>query len=290
MSQPLEPQAPSSPSGKKGMTRDAPTKTTTLSKVALGFGIATFVFSVIPGAIIVGWVLAPVAFVLGIIAVAQKGKKTFGIITLVLAVVGVVASFVVLAASVGSALNEVTEVTVEEPAGDEDAQPGEDGKSEDEPGAGGETEDAEDAGGSADADGSRDNPVQVGSQIKGSEWTVVVNSVTPDATSEVMEANQFNDEPESGMQYMVVDLSATYTGEDSSTDSLVSVAFVADSGEVYSQSDTFAVAPDPQFGMNELYQDATSTGNVVLQVPAGAEGLLRVSPGLFADEVFVALP
>ncbi len=45
-------------------------------------------FACISGALIIGWILLPVAFILGIVALTRKGKKTFGILTIVLSIVG----------------------------------------------------------------------------------------------------------------------------------------------------------------------------------------------------------
>lgn len=51
--------------------------------------------------------------------------------------------------------------------------------------------------------------------------------------------------------------------------------------------DKLVVAPDPTLGMDEMYNGASVTGNVVLQIPAAADRLIRVRPGVIADEVFV---
>ena len=59
-------------------------------------------------------------------------------------------------------------------------------------------------------------------------------------------------------------------------------------GEVISTWDSFAVAPEPSFGGGELYAGGTSTGNLAFLIPSSADGILRVTPGMFADDVFVA--
>ena len=40
---------------------------------------------------------------------------------------------------------------------------------------------------------------------------------------------------------------------------------------------------------SELYTGASATGNVVLHVPQGDDGLLRINAGMLADDVFVAI-
>ena len=264
--------------------KDAKDKNSTLGKVAMIIGIVGFIFAVIPGALIVGWILLPISFILGIVAMFKPGKKTFGVIAIVLAVVGTIASVIVFTASLGSAIDEALspdEVVVEVDE-DEDATEAEDeaaDKSE-------ESGEAEEAG----TLGTRENPIPVGTSFASKDWEVVVNSIEPDATAEVVAANMFNDEPDAGNAYMLINLSATYLGEGSSIDSMVSVAFVDADGAVYKSSDSMTVAPDPAFGANELYTDASSTGNIAIEVPSGAEGLVRVEPGFLVDEVFVSIP
>ncbi len=66
----------------------------------------------------------------------------------------------------------------------------------------------------AAAVGTRENPAAIGSTVKGNEWTVVINSVTLNATDAVLAANQFNDAPDAGTEYILVNYTATYTGSD----------------------------------------------------------------------------
>lgn len=269
--EPSEPAAAKEPRNKVGL-------------VALIFGAVGFLFGAIPGALIVGWILLPIAFILGIVSLFQPGKKTTGIIAIVLSVVGTVASILVLVVGVGSAMEDSFgggEVTVQT----EESSEGEAAETDS------EAADAHEEKASSDSQvGSRDNPAPLGATITGENWEVVVNEVIPDATEEVMAANPYNDEPDAGHQYLMVNLTATYTGEDASSDFEVGVAFVSADGRVFHTYDALVVAPDPTFGSTELYSGASSTGNDVISVPSGAEGLLRISPGMFADEVFVAFP
>ncbi|MFF1635834.1 hypothetical protein [Leifsonia sp. NPDC058248] len=50
----------------------------------------------------------------------------------------------------------------------------------------------------------------------------------------------------------------------------------------------FVVAPDPALGADELYKGASATGNLVLAIPADGKGLIRVTPGILAKDVFIA--
>ncbi len=158
-----------------------------------------------------------------------------------------------------------------------------------------ETEDAEEAdepeqqaGGTA---GTREDPLPLGTPIEGEDWVVTVNEVTPDATDAVMAANQFNDAPAEGTQYLLADVTVEYTGDESEMIMLgTGFAFVTATGETIDAGDAFAVGPEELDTAQELYNGGTAQGNVVLQVPEGADGLLRVTTGMFGGEkTFVAL-
>ena len=144
------------------------------------------------------------------------------------------------------------------------------------------------AGGTA---GTREDPLPLGTPIEGGDWVVTVNEVTPDATDAVMAANQFNDAPAEGTQYLLADVTVEYTGDESEMIMLgTGFAFVTATGETIDTGDAFVVGPDELDTAQELYNGGTAQGNVVLQVPEGADGLLRVTTGMFGGEkTFVAL-
>lgn len=144
------------------------------------------------------------------------------------------------------------------------------------------------AGGTA---GTREDPLPLGTPIEGGDWVVTVNEVTPDATDAVMAGNQFNDAPAEGTQYLLADVTVEYTGDESEMIMLgTGFAFVTATGETIDTGDAFVVGPDELDTAQELYNGGTAQGNVVLQVPEGADGLLRVTTGMFGGEkTFVAL-
>lgn len=291
------PPAPVPPGTPPAPESGAPRPKRTLGIIALITAIVGFLFAVIPGAMIVGWILLPVAFVLAIVAIFQPPSRTFGIWALVVSVLGGVIGAIVFVAVVAGAVDEAfgeDEVTIESSApeasdaaegtvsqdeGTQEKSTSEEAEATDETAAEEESEDI----------GTRDNPAPIGSVITGEEWEVVVNSVQLEATNAVMAANTFNDPPADGEAYLIVTVTTTYLGEDSSYDSMVDVDYVTADGTVITSTDNFAVAPEPEFGMTELFAGASSTGNIVLAAPIGDDGLLRVTPGLFADDVFVAL-
>ncbi|MDI2098433.1 DUF2510 domain-containing protein [Ruicaihuangia caeni] len=253
----------------------SPAKPSVLGWIAFAAAIAGFVFACVPGALIVGWILLPVAFVLSIVAFFIKGKKWPVISALIISVVGTIVGFVVFFSLAASAFEDAFNEAPRVGSSPEVAAP-----------AAGDAE--EDAGEPAGDIGTRANPAPLGTTITTDEWEVVVNSVTLNADEAVLAANMFNEPAPDGLMYIIVNATTTYLGEDSSSDFLVSYAFVSDSGTVYTNSETLAVAPDPIVG-TELYTGASATANTVLAIPVDAAGALRVSPGFFADEAFVAI-
>ncbi len=138
----------------------------------------------------------------------------------------------------------------------------------------------------------RENPFPIGSQITDGDWTVAVNSVSLDASEAVAAANEFNDPAPDGSVYLMVNLTATYNGDDpQGGHPFVTVEYVTAGGNTINSYDTFVVAPDEFQNLDTLYNGASLSGNVVLTVPAdGADqGVLAISPDMLSDKVFVAV-
>lgn len=266
--QPPPPMPPSAPSG-------APKKTNVLALIAMIVAVVGFTFACIPGALIVGWVLLPIAFVLSIVSLFLKGdRKWMGIVGLIVSVigtiVGVVVFFAVVATSFENAFDESFgsgDTTVTQPVDEA-----------------GEESDADEP--TAAAQGTRDNPYPLASQISSDDWTVVVNSYTADGNAAVAEGNMFNDEAPAGSHYEIVNYTVTYTGDDKGLSAEVGVDLVTSAGNVIDTFDSMAVLADA-FGIDELYNGASATGSQAYLVPDGESVLIRVRPGMFADEVFV---
>ncbi|MFD3446376.1 hypothetical protein ACFDTO_17415 [Microbacteriaceae bacterium 4G12] len=255
--------------------------------IALIAAVVGFIFACIPGALIVGWVLLPIAFVLGLVSLFLKDKsKWMGITALILSIVGTIVGFTVFFAVVADSFEDEfgsgdTNVTVEE---SEDAAAG-DAAAEEETAAAEET---------ASEQGTRENPVAIGSTIENDEWRIVVNSVALAATDAVLGANEFNEPPAEGSEYIVVNYSATYLGDDSegALPAFVGLEYVTAEGTTVDGTESLAVAPDPVFdSVGTLYTDGTATGNKVFEVTSASagEGVLAIRPGMFADKVFVAV-
>lgn len=258
----------------------------TVALVALVLAIVGAVFAVIPGALVVGWILLPIAFILAIVSLFQKGRKGAGVAALIVSVVGTVIGVIVfvasLASAVGSAVEESTSTSVESPAAPAEepaAAPAEEPAAE------------EPAAETAPAQGTRENPAPLGSAVSGDDWTVAVNSVTFDATDAVLAENMVNQEPAEGEEYILVGVTATYTGEEEGMAAEVQIEYVTPDGVSIAGYDTIAVAPEALDTLATLYSGAQVTGNVVLAVPSATatSGVIAVTPGILADTVFVAV-
>ena len=274
MSAPLHvtPNAPAAPKQKNH----------TLGIVALVTAVAGFVFACIPGALIVGWILLPIAFVLSIVALCMKGKKLFGILAMVLSVVGTIVGFIVFFTVVAGAVDEAfggSEVsTVDSAIENEDiAIEEEAAEPVDEP--------------AGPVEGSRENPFPLGTIVSNEEWEVSVNSVELGATEAVLAENVLNATPDEGDEYILVNVSAAYVGGGTGTPAVdLGFDYVTVDGVKVGTLETFAVAPDAFDSLTELYPGGTITGNQVFAVPSATagEGTVAVRIGMFGDEVFFA--
>lgn len=259
-----------------------------LGLIALITAILGTIFACMPGALIVGWVLLPIAFILALVSLFLRGRKRgTGIAALIVSVVGtvigVVVFFTVVADSFDEAFSDDTTVSAPEASADDAEEAG----SED---AGSEEAGSEE--GSDGEQGTRANPYAPGAEISSSDWAVTVNSVDLDATDAVLAENELNEAPEEGHTYILVDITVQYTGDDpEGSMPMTSVAYVSPEGNTFDRTDKSAVAPNSFDSTSTLYEGASTTGNIALQVPADSleDGTLKVSPGMLADDVFVAV-
>lgn len=255
-----------------------PKHTNVVGLIALITAVLGFIFACIPGALIIGWVLLPIAFILAIVSLFIRDKaKWMGITALIVSIVGTIVGFVVFFAVVGSSFENSfgsgdTKVTAPSGEAGSDA-----GAAENKPEAG---------------SGTRENPSPLGSVIESDDWRVVVNSVNLAATDAVLAANQFNDPPAEGSEYILVNYSVTYIGDDPNgqTPGFVSVEYVTADGRTINSFDKSVVEPEA-ITSSTLYKDGTATGNTAFEVPSATagQGVLAIRPGMLGDKVFVAV-
>ncbi|MEP6482527.1 MAG: hypothetical protein ABJA94_11025 [Rhodoglobus sp.] len=234
--------------------------------ISLIVSIVGFVFACIPGALILGWILLPIAFILAIVSLFMRGVgKGFGVAGLIISVVGTIVGFIVFFAVAASSFSDAfgggTTVV----------------------GSSGSSTSASDS--STSKVGTRDNPAAVGSTITGKDWTAVVNSYNTDGNAIVL-ANSFNEAPAAGNHYELVNYTVTYTGADSSYAASVAVSLVTSSGNVVNSFDHLVILDD-SMGLAEMFKGGSATGSVAFLVPDGQTALVRVRPGIIADEAFI---
>lgn len=277
--------SPSSPTGPAPRAdAEAPRQRNVLGFVALGVAALGFLLAVIPGFLIGGWVLLPIGFILGIVVVCLRGKAKWpGVAAIIVAVVGTIAGVIAFAVMTANAVSEAfgpDEVSVVE---QEDAEQPADEPQAEEPA---EVEPAE----TSEA-GTRENPLSLGTEVRGSDWAVTVNSVELDANKAIRAENSFDDGPGEGKQYVLVNITATYLGEGSGMPAEVGVAYVTADGTTVNSYDKIVMTPDSFDSLSELYTDASTTGNIAFAVPSAtaADGVLAVEPGFLSDRVFFAV-
>ncbi|GAA3948445.1 DUF4352 domain-containing protein [Gordonia caeni] len=235
----------------------------TVGIIAVAAAVIGFVFACIPGALIIGWILLPIAFILGLVGLFGSGAKGTAIAAVVISIVGTIVGALVFFTVLSDAVDDAfgTDDTV--------SAVGPDGK----PVAG------------DDEPGSQATPAPLGTTLSSGDWEVTLNSFDPDATREVLAANSFNDDPAAGNAYGLANITVTYTGDGSGSTFDLSFAYVSESGNVLNSYDNDAVAPEPHLD-GELYNGASLTGNVDFEIPQNESGLLRVRMGTFGNEVF----
>lgn len=260
-------------------TKQQKKQSNTVGLIALIAAVLGFIFACIPGALIVGWILLPIGFVMGLVSLFLKNKsKWMGITALILSIVGTIVGVIVFLSVVADSVDEALgggDTTVAQPS---------DGTA---------TQDGAAAEGDAEGEaGTRANPYAIGSVIENDEWRMVINSVTLAATDAVL-ADQFNEPPAEGSEYILVNYSATYLGDDANGQmpAMLSVEYVTADGTTVNSFDAMAIPPEAIDTTSTLYTDGTATGNITFAVPSATagQGTLAVSPGMLADKVFVAV-
>lgn len=256
--------------------------------VILGTGvfvlaIASLVFFWIP---VLGLLLAAGGLAWSIIALTRNIRTWKVVSATVMTSVSFVLGLALTATAIGGAGDEpgsaaTSGATTDETRSDDkgSAESGDTGSTAD-------TSDDDDSkdGASAGAEaGTRENPFSFSHKVSNEDWTVKLGKAH-EATDEVLAANMFNEKPGKGMEYWIVPVTATYTGDETGWPMMdVSVAFVGDDSKTYTGS---CVAPDDLSQVNTLYPGGKGEGNVCVEVPKGADGTWTLRAGVFDDPVF----
>jgi hypothetical protein len=235
----------------------------TIGLIALIVSIVGFVFACVPGALIVGWVLLPMAFILGIVGLFLSGKaKGTSIAAIIVSIIGTVVGVVVFLTVASDAFKDAfhkSDLSASSPTSADASQDG-------------------------NQPGSRENPLPIGQTVNNQDWDLTL-SAPREAWADIAAENQFNDPSKPGMEYWIVPITATYTGDDTGHTAFdISVKFVGSDNKTY--DDRCGVIPAPLDDVGELYKGGVAKGNVCVAIPAGAEGLWTVSTGFGCKPVF----
>ncbi|MDJ0339352.1 DUF4190 domain-containing protein [Cryobacterium sp. PH31-O1] len=255
-----------------------------MGTAALIIGIVAFVGAFIPFINYGSGLLAIVGVVLGAIALTRKAKaRRSALIGLIVSAVAVLLSIILAIAYTASFINAVDDslgTAISAPAASDAS-----------------SDDAADEAPAAGSDvGTRENPAPLGSVVELSsggspEYEVTLGASNLAANDIIAAENQFNDAPAAGFQYAMIPVTVTYKGTETGTPWIdVTVEFVSAAGTTHTTSDTLAVGPAPSMmDINDLYPDASGTGNVVIAIPTAdaALGTWTVST-IFGDTYFFA--
>ncbi|HZK04693.1 MAG TPA: hypothetical protein VFC82_02470 [Actinomycetaceae bacterium] len=120
-------------------------------------------------------------------------------------------------------------------------------------------------------DGTREAPFSPGSTASIGDYEVSLGSAILNANEMVAQENQFNDPPAEGRQFVLVPVTATYTGDESGTAWVdLSIQFVGAGGNTFGDGmdDHCGVIPNSLTDQGEMYGGATVEGNACVSVPS----------------------
>ena len=123
------------------------------------------------------------------------------------------------------------------------------------------------------------NPYPVGSaQPTEGEWTLQVDSVTPDGTQSVLDQNSFNEEPEPGRQFFIATITATNTSSTTATfDGNFRLRAQGADGTIYTAfRDACGVTPNEWDQNIEVAPGQSLTGNLCWSIPSDQIANLRM--------------
>jgi hypothetical protein len=128
---------------------------------------------------------------------------------------------------------------------------------------------AEPTGPVGDVGSSVDNPVPIGSSKAVATWEVEVVGLSPNADAAIHAANQFNEKPPQGSQYVMVTLKNTFVGNGSGDPySDQTWSLIGGDGTLYEDAD-FVVLPKDLSNVGKVPAGASGIGNVAFIVPSG---------------------
>jgi hypothetical protein len=222
-------------------------------------------------------ILAVVGLALGVPALisARRGRRTgsglaiASVILSALALVGVLSTQALYSSVIDDVTNDLSNSVPSKPSSSDP------------------TGDAESsAAAEADASAAAAAVLSLGQPGELTEYTVTVDSVTPNGNDIVAAENQFNSPPAG--QYVLVGITVTYKGADEGDPWLdLSTEFIGTDARKYDTSSCSAVIPDEVSDLPTLLAGGTATYQVCMDVPPTAieGGRVVVSESFSFDDV-----
>lgn len=271
-----------------GPAAQGPKKPNILAFIALGLAVVGTILACIPVTMWVGWILLPVSFILAIISIfLPQMQKLFGIIAAGVSVVGTIAGFIVFFIVLGTAF---TDIAAPEETGSETDTVATETDDSDDPIETDDSDGPTDVAG--DGEGTRDDPIPLGTTYEGSEWSFVVNTTEFNANDAVEDENMFNEPPESGNVWILINVTLTYTGDNPDGDTnYFGLEYITPGGNAISWTDHLVVEPDGFNWGETLYNGASKSGNIGFQVPLEnvEDGVVALQLDYSDDKVYFAL-
>ena len=139
---------------------------------------------------------------------------------------------------------------------------------------------------------SREKPLPVGSSVENKDWKITLNTVNLNANDDVKKANEYNDPPEAGKKYMMINVTAEYLGDDAQGSSpLLQVEYISPDGQTAREYDALVLIDDDFEAGKTLYSGASTTGNIVIPIPEadGDKGTISIQPAVSQEKTFFAV-
>jgi hypothetical protein len=254
-----------------------PRKGSGLAISALVLGIIALFLCWVPIVNNFAAILAVVGLALGVPALisARRGRRTgsglaiASVILSALALVGVLSTQALYSSVIDDVTNDLSNSVPSKPSSSDP------------------TGDAESsAAAEADASAAAAAVLSLGQPGELTEYTVTVDSVTPNGNDIVAAENQFNSPPAG--QYVLVGITVTYKGADEGDPWLdLSTEFIGTDARKYDTSSCSAVIPDEVSDLPTLLAGGTATYQVCMDVPPTAieGGRVVVSESFSFDDV-----
>lgn len=127
----------------------------------------------------------------------------------------------------------------------------------------------------AEAGASRSNPLLLETVFKGENWSIVISDVIrgQNAAQAIAKANQFNEPPKVGYEYLIADvkiMNISDKQEAQSANFVVDLRLTGDRNIVYDSASVVA----PKEFEGELFPQGKADGQIVFEVPSGEKNLI----------------